>query len=151
MQKNIIGSKMTSTIKDVRAKLYTWKGDIQKIHELKTGKLIQVAMTMPHLGVEKQKDILQVLYDIGVKLGLAFQIIDDVLEVSSDTNTLGKSNQSDLVNHKLTYVSVFGKQKSIDKAQLLSSECISKLQDSFSKDEAKDLLDLAKFMVERTK
>tara|TARA_B100000287_G_C20660200_1_gene789870 strand:- start:334 stop:1113 length:780 start_codon:yes stop_codon:yes gene_type:complete len=125
--------------------------DIQKIHELKTGKLIQVAMTMPHLGVEKQKDILQVLYDIGVKLGLAFQIIDDVLEVSSDTNTLGKSNQSDLVNHKLTYVSVFGKQKSIDKAQLLSSECISKLQDSFSKDEAKDLLDLAKFMVERTK
>ena len=32
-QKNIIGSKMTSTIKDVRAKLYTWKGDVQKIHE----------------------------------------------------------------------------------------------------------------------
>ena len=33
MQKNIIGSKMTSTITDVRAKLYTWKGDVQKIHE----------------------------------------------------------------------------------------------------------------------
>ena len=33
MQKNFIGSKMTSTIKDVRAKLYTWKGDVQKIHE----------------------------------------------------------------------------------------------------------------------
>ena len=32
-QKNIIGSEMTSTIKDVRAKLYTWKGDTQKIHE----------------------------------------------------------------------------------------------------------------------
>ena len=33
MQKNIIESKMTSTIIDVRAKLYTWKGDVQKIHE----------------------------------------------------------------------------------------------------------------------
>ena len=33
MQKNFIGSKMTSTIIDVRAKLYTWKGDVQKIHE----------------------------------------------------------------------------------------------------------------------
>jgi geranylgeranyl pyrophosphate synthase len=123
--------------------------DIQKIHELKTGKLIQVAMTMPHLGIEKQKNALLILDEAGEKLGLAFQIIDDVLEVSSDTSTLGKSNQSDLVNQKLTYVSVYGKQTSIDKAQILLNACISKLQDSFSECEAKNLLDLARFMVER--
>ena len=123
--------------------------DIQKIHELKTGKLIQVAMTMPHLGVEKQKNALLVLDGVGKKLGLAFQIMDDVLEASSDTNTLGKSNQSDLVNQKLTYLSVYGKQTSIEKAQILSNACISKLQDSFSENEAKNLLDLARFMVER--
>lgn len=123
--------------------------DIQKIHELKTGKLIQVALTLPHLGVEKQKNALQVLDEIGEKLGLAFQIMDDVLEVSSDTNTLGKSNRSDLVNKKLTYVSVYGKQTSIDKAQTLSKACIAKLQNSFNEIEVKNLLDLARFMVER--
>ena len=123
--------------------------DIKKIHELKTGKLIRVAMTMPHLGNEKQKNQLIVLDEIGRDLGLAFQIIDDVLEVSSDSVTLGKSNQSDLVNEKLTYVSAFGKQASIDQAHALSNACISKLESSFNNDEVAELLALAKFMVER--
>ena len=68
--------------------------DVQKIHELKTGKLIQVAISMPHLGNEKQDNLRMILHDIGKDLGLAFQIIDDVLEASSDSTTLGKSNQS---------------------------------------------------------
>ena len=123
--------------------------DIKKIHELKTGKLIRVAMTMPHLGNEKQKNQLIVLDEVGRDLGLAFQIIDDVLEVSSDSVTLGKSNQSDLVNEKLTYVSAFGKQASIDQAHALSNACISKLESSFNNDEVAELLALAKFMVER--
>ena len=123
--------------------------DIKKIHELKTGKLIRVAMTMPHLGNEKQKNQLIVLDEVGRDLGLAFQIIDDVLEVSSDSNTLGKSNQSDLVNEKLTYVSAFGKQASINQAHALSNACISKLESSFNNDEVGELLALAKFMVER--
>ena len=62
--------------------------DIKKIHKLKTGKLIQVAMTMPHLGNDKQKNQLEVLDEVGENLGLAFQIIDDVLEASSDSTTL---------------------------------------------------------------
>jgi geranylgeranyl pyrophosphate synthase len=123
--------------------------DIKKIHELKTGKLIKVAMTMPHMGNEKQKKRLSVLDEIGNDLGLAFQIMDDVLEVSSDSGTLGKSNQSDLLNKKLTYVSVFGKQASIDQALELSSQCIYKLEKLFDQDEIGDLLELAKFMVER--
>jgi geranylgeranyl pyrophosphate synthase len=123
--------------------------DIKKIHELKTGKLIRVAMTMPHLGNETQKNQLIVLDEVGRDLGLAFQIIDDVLEVSSDSTTLGKSNQSDLINEKLTYVSVFGKQASIEQAHALSSACISKLESSFDNNEVAELLYLAKFMVER--
>ena len=123
--------------------------DIKKIHELKTGKLIRVAMIMPHLGNEKQKNQLIVLDEVGRDLGLAFQIIDDVLEVSSDSTTLGKSNQSDLVNEKLTYVSAFGKEASINQAHALSNACISKLESSFNNDEVGELLALAKFMVER--
>ena len=123
--------------------------DIKKIHELKTGRLIRVAITMPHLGNENQKNQLEVLDEVGRDLGLAFQIIDDVLEVSSDSSTLGKSNQSDLMNSKLTYVNTFGKQESIDQAHALSNACISKLEYSFNKDEVAELLKLAKFMVER--
>ena len=123
--------------------------DIKKIHELKTGRLIRVAMTMPHLGNENQKNQLLILDEVGRDLGLAFQIIDDVLEVSSDSSTLGKSNQSDLVNQKLTYVNTFGKQASIDQAHALSKTCIAKLESSFNKNKVAELLELAKFMVER--
>ena len=123
--------------------------DIQKIHELKTGKLIQVAISLPHLGDDKQKTELMALHDIGRDLGLAFQIIDDVLEASSDSTTLGKSNRSDIKNQKLTYVTVFGKEASVQRAHTLSNNCISKLNDSFLPEETKDLLSLAKFMVER--
>ena len=123
--------------------------DIQKIHELKTGKLIQVAISMPHLGNEKQDNVRMILHDIGKDLGLAFQIMDDVLEASSDSTTLGKSNQSDIANQKLTYVSVFGEKASIEQAYALSNHCITKLNDSFMSEEIKDLLSLAKFMVER--
>jgi len=123
--------------------------DIKKIHELKTGRLIRVAITMPHLGNKNQKNQLEVLDEVGKDLGLAFQIIDDVLEASTDSSTLGKSNQSDLMNSKLTYVNTFGKQESIDQAHALSNACISKLEGSFNKDEVAELLKLAKFMVER--
>ena len=103
--------------------------DIQKIHELKTGKLIQVAISMPHLGNEKQDNVRMILHGIGKELGLAFQIMDDVLEASSDSTTLGKSNQSDLTNQKLTYVSAFGEEASMEKAYALSNNCITKLMD----------------------
>jgi len=123
--------------------------DIEKIHELKTAKLIQVAMTLPHMGFENQTNTLALLDEVGEKLGLAFQIMDDVLEVSSDSSALGKSNQSDIKNKKLTYVSVFGKEESIEKAEALSSICIAKLKDSFVEEEVKNLIELAHFMVAR--
>jgi len=123
--------------------------DIQKIHELKTGKLIQVAITLPHLGNNMQKNELKILKDIGKNLGLAFQIIDDVLEASSDSRTLGKSNKSDITNQKLTYVSAFGEEASIEKAYALSNNCITMLNDYFDLDKIRDFVSLAKFMVDR--
>ena len=123
--------------------------DIKNIHSLKTGKLIQIAITMPHIGDQNQKIEYEILDEVGESLGLAFQIIDDVLEVSSDTNILGKSNQSDIVNQKLTYISVFGEQSSIEEAYSLSEACTAKLEDSFNKIDAKDLIDLSKFIVKR--
>jgi len=104
---------------------------------------------MPHLGNEKQKNQLMILDEVGKDLGLAFQIMDDVLEVSTDSSRLGKSNQSDLINKKLTYVNAYGKQEAIAQAHALSNASISKLEDSFDNNEVVSLIELAKFMVER--
>lgn len=123
--------------------------DIKKIHELKTGKLIQAAVTMPHEGEEEQTNQLAILGEIGIDLGLAFQIMDDVLEASSDSKTLGKNNQSDMLNKKLTYVSAYGKKESVDQAYALSNRCINKLENAFKNNEAASLIALAEFMVKR--
>ena len=124
--------------------------DIELIHSLKTAKLIQVALTMPYLGNEMDKKTQVLLNDLGGKIGLAFQIMDDVLEVSSDSVTLGKSNLSDITNKKMTYVSVYGVEESIQKAEALSNFCIEQIQENFEIDKARELIELMHLMVSRS-
>ena len=124
--------------------------DIELIHSLKTAKLIQVALTMPYLGNEMHKKTQVRLNNLGGKIGLAFQIMDDVLEVSSDSVTLGKSNLSDITNKKMTYVSVYGVEESIQKAEALSNFCIEQIQENFEIDKARELIELMHLMVSRS-
>lgn len=124
--------------------------DIELIHSLKTAKLIQVALTMPYLGNEMHKKTQVLLNNLGEKIGLAFQIMDDVLEVSSDSVTLGKSNLSDITNKKMTYVSVYGVEESIQKAEALSNFCIEQIQENFEIDKARELIELMHLMVSRS-
>ena len=124
--------------------------DIELIHSLKTAKLIQVALTMPYLGNEMDKKTQVLLNNLGGKIGLAFQIMDDVLEVSSDSVTLGKSNLSDITNKKMTSVSVYGVEESIQKAEALSNFCIEQIQENFEIDKAKELIELTHLMVSRS-
>ena len=124
--------------------------DIELIHSLKTAKLIQVALTMPYLGNEMDKKTQVLLNNLGGKIGLAFQIMDDVLEVSSDSVTLGKSNLSDITNKKMTYVSVYGVEESIQKAEALSNFCIEQIQENFEIDKARELIELTHLMVSRS-
>ncbi|MDB4210487.1 polyprenyl synthetase family protein [Gammaproteobacteria bacterium] len=124
--------------------------DIEEIHTLKTGRLIQVALTMPHLADRSNLTPLSILNELGQKLGLAFQIMDDVLEASSNSETLGKSNLSDIENSKMTYVSEFGLAESEKRADDLSVWCAEKINTAFDQSKAKDLKDLAHFMVTRS-
>ena len=124
--------------------------DIELIHSLKTAKLIQVALTMPYLGNEMHKKTQVLLNNLGGKIGLAFQIMDDVLEVSSDSVTLGKSNLSDITNKKMTYISVYGVEESIQKAEALSNFCIEQIQKNFEIDKARELIELTHLMVSRS-
>ena len=124
--------------------------DIELIHSLKTAKLIQVALTMPYSENEMYKKTQVLLNNLGGKIGLAFQIMDDVLEVSSDSATLGKSNLSDITNKKMTYVSVYGVEESIQKAEALSNLCIEQIQENFEIDKSRELIELMHLMVSRS-
>ena len=124
--------------------------DIELIHSLKTAKLIQVALTIPYLGNAMYQPQQMLLNNLGGKIGLAFQIMDDVLEVSSDSVTLGKSNLSDITNKKMTYVSVYGVEESIQKAEALSNFCIEQIQENFEIDKARELIELTHLMVSRS-
>ncbi|MDA9130871.1 polyprenyl synthetase family protein [Gammaproteobacteria bacterium] len=124
--------------------------DIELIHSLKTARLIQIALTAPYLGNEMHKKTQVLLNNLGGKIGLAFQIMDDVLEVSSDSATLGKSNLSDITNKKMTYVSVYGVEESIQKAEALSNFCIEQIQENFEVDKARELIELMHLMVSRS-
>ena len=106
---------------------------IKNIHSLKTGKLIECSVMLGQIGsmdIEKTKE----LRIFGKKIGLAFQIIDDILEITSDKKTLGKSTNSDLKNDKSTYATVVGVDAAIKKSNELSKSAISNLDSLKSKD-----------------
>ena len=94
------------------------------IHEHKTAALIQAAMMIgATLAGAEQKDIM-LLEKCAYNIGLAFQIQDDILDVTSCLEVLGKPVGSDEKNHKLTYVAMHGLEESKEKVKVLSEEAI---------------------------
>lgn len=78
------------------------------IHLNKTAALIAVAMTMgAHLGHANEEE-LKNIRTIGTEVGLAFQITDDILDATSDADTMGKPTGADAENDKTTYIKLFG-------------------------------------------
>ena len=96
------------------------KETLDKIHHYKTGKLLSCAFQMGAL-IASPND-LEILKQIGYKIGLAFQIQDDILDVTSDAKTLGKNTGSDEANHKETYVTLLGIENSQKEVDLLFNE-----------------------------
>ena len=94
------------------------------IHEHKTAALIQAAMTIgATLAGAAQNDVEQ-LERCAYNIGLAFQIQDDILDVTSSLEVLGKPVGSDEKNHKLTYVAIHGMEESRKKVEELSEEAV---------------------------
>ena len=125
--------------------------DIEKIHSLKTGKLIQASILMGQLesSLDNKKQIM--LSDFGSKIGLAFQIFDDILDETGDSSVLGKSIKSDIKNHKQTYVKVIGLEQSNFIADQLAAESIGILDSMGLGESINTLKSLAEYMVNRNR
>lgn len=93
--------------------------ELQIIHANKTGRLLTYPFIAAGLILELQADVGQLLETIGKKLGLAFQVRDDILDLVADFEALGKTPQKDLVAEKSTYPALLGLEES---KALLTSE-----------------------------
>ncbi len=81
---------------------------LAELHSLKTGKLLQAAMALGYCYAKPNGDAQDAINSLGQALGLAYQIQDDILDVTQDTHTLGKTAQADLALDKSTYPKLLG-------------------------------------------
>ena len=96
--------------------------DIRATDRLKTGEMIRVSALLGCIAAGADDEKIKAAERYCENIGLAFQIVDDVLDVTSDSETLGKPVGSDMENGKSTYVSLLGLEKSIRFARELTEK-----------------------------
>jgi len=137
-------------VKDLEAERQKLDAEtLEYIHRSKTGALITSSLVSGGLYAGATPTEIQRLRDFGRAVGLAFQIVDDVLDVTQSSEQLGKTAGKDTASEKATYPSLFGIDESLRRADALISSGCSAL-DSFAQ-RAQTLKQLAHFLVERKK
>ena len=119
------------------------------IYDLKTGALIEASMLIGAVLAGASEKEQQVILQVAKDVGLAFQIQDDILEVTSDMETLGKPIGSDEKNHKTTYVTIRGlaqAQKDVEKISERALEGVASLSE-----ENVFLNELIRYLIHRKK
>ncbi len=99
--------------------------ELLQMYRLKTSRLLQGAVCMGCLSADADDDTVKNAFKYADRLGLAFQIIDDILDVCGDEKALGKPIGSDKENNKTTYVTLVGLEVAKKKAELLTEEALS--------------------------
>jgi geranylgeranyl diphosphate synthase, type II len=122
---------------------------LEYIHRAKTGALLTVSVVAGGIYAGANESQIQSLRDFGQNIGLAFQIVDDVLDVTQTSEQLGKTAGKDKTEEKATYPALFGIDASLQKADELVSKADAALA-PFGEGAA-TLRELAKFLVERKK
>ena len=84
------------------------QAQLQEMHQLKTGALLEASVLMGACCAHADEPTTLALRDYGAAIGLAFQVVDDILDVTGDAATLGKTPGKDAVQNKPTYVSLMG-------------------------------------------
>lgn len=111
------------------------KDKLDFIYRLKTGALIEASMLIGAvLGGAAEEDC-KIVESLALKIGMAFQIQDDILDVTSTEEELGKPIHSDEKNHKTTYVTLMGIEKASQQVKKLSDEAVTLLEGLNKKNE----------------
>lgn len=120
---------------------------LEYIHRHKTGALYRVSIRAGAILAGASEEQLACLTEYAEQLGLAFQIVDDILDIEGDEKKTGKPVGSDIKNKKLTYPALFGLEKSKGKARLAAEKAREALK-PFGK-EADFLRAMVQFVIER--
>ncbi len=102
---------------------------LETMHRLKTGALLQASVALGAIVVGASSTVRRALDRYARALGLAFQVVDDILDVTADSATLGKTAGKDEADHKPTYVSLLGLDGARDFAESLRQEAHAGLAD----------------------
>ncbi len=121
---------------------------LETMHRLKTGALIRAAVRMGALAAGANDAQLDALDCYAAAIGLSFQVQDDILDITSDTATLGKPQGSDIERDKPTYPALLGLEAARQKALDLHGEALNALA-TFG-ERARHLRDLSAFIIERS-
>lgn len=101
--------------------------ELRQMHHLKTGALLQASVLMGAACGDARPHEWQALSDYGAAIGLAFQVVDDILDVTADSATLGKTAGKDMASEKPTYVSIMGLERSRAYARELHAQALAAL------------------------
>jgi geranylgeranyl diphosphate synthase, type II len=122
---------------------------VEYIHRAKTAALITASVVSGGIFAGGNQDQVEKLRIFGQSIGLAFQIVDDILDVTQTSEELGKTAGKDTAAEKATYPALFGIEESRKKADALVASALASLE-SFGA-QAETLEALARFLVERKK
>jgi geranylgeranyl diphosphate synthase type II len=122
--------------------------ELQFIHENKTAAILRSAVRLGAMSANADAKKLSAITRFGQRLGLAFQVIDDILDVTQTSEILGKSAGKDVAAKKATYPAVIGLEKSRGEAKRLTREAHNALS-IFSNRDAETLHSLANYLLER--
>lgn len=126
---------------DVKSSGEKISGDkLEFIYRLKTGALIEASMMIGAILAGASEESVQAMEEIAAEVGMAFQIQDDILDVTSTTEILGKPVHSDEKNEKMTYVVWKGLDQAKQDVEILSRNAIGKLRAFETKDEYLEIL-----------
>lgn len=124
------------------------KEEMDFIFRLKTGALIEASMMCGAVLAGADEDVVKAVERAGYHIGMAFQIKDDILDVTSTTEVLGKPVFSDEKNNKTTYVSLFGMEKAATDVEKHSKEAVAILKNVGDNE---FLIDFVKYLINREK
>jgi geranylgeranyl diphosphate synthase, type II len=121
--------------------------ELERIHRRKTGAMIRVSLRLGGMIGRGTPEQITALDTYGERLGLAFQIVDDLLDLRGDLSTMGKKTGKDSGRGKLTFPTLLGEAESRRRAEELIGEACSALLPFGNK--SQPLIALAKYVLER--